>query len=227
MKKVEIQKQVLSVGLILSISALVGTGLMSLVNWHSKPYVDENKRLQLQRTLNAVVAQESYDNNFLNDTILVSNVALLGNKESATVYRARKGKLNSAIALTVVAPNGYNGNIELLVGIKVSGQISGVRVLSHRETPGLGDAIEIQRSEWINSFTDKSISNLTISNWKVKRDGGEFDQFTGATITPRAVVGAVYKSLLYFDKNRDTIFNTKSESQAEKDKDNILVKVIK
>jgi electron transport complex protein RnfG len=115
-----------------------------------------------------------------------------------------------AAIISTVAPQGYNGNIYLLVAIRYSGKLAGVRVVKHRETPGLGDAIDEKRSDWISSFDNKSLQNPAPKDWKVKRDGGVFDQFTGATITPRAVVDAVYKTLQYFEKHRDELF-TKQE----------------
>lgn len=114
--------------------------------------------------------------------------------------------------ITAVAPEGYNGNIYLLVAIKIDGTLSGVRVVSHKETPGLGDGIETSRSNWILSFNGKSLDNLTNKQWAVKRDGGDFDQFTGATITPRAVVKAVNNALHYFKKNKVKIFEMKKYS---------------
>jgi electron transport complex protein RnfG len=138
----------------------------------------------------------------------------LGSKKASIVYRARKAGKPVAVVLTVVAPNGYSGPIVLLVGIDYSGDITGVRVVKHRETPGLGDAIEIERSDWIERFTGKSRRNPGRAGWKVKRDGGEFDQLTGATITPRAVVAAVSGALEYFEHNRDNLFISNAEIQA-------------
>ena len=108
--------------------------------------------------------------------------------------------------LETVAPDGYNGSIRLLVAINLDSTLAGVRVVQHRETPGLGDAIDAQRSDWILGFDGKSLTTPPRKDWKVKRDGGDFDQFTGATITPRAVVKAVKKALLYFQANGHGLF---------------------
>jgi electron transport complex protein RnfG len=105
-----------------------------------------------------------------------------------------------------IAPNGYSGKIHLLVGVFADGSVAGVRAVKHSETPGLGDAIETQKSDWIFSFNDRSLSSPVPSNWLVKKDGGDFDQFTGATITPRAIVLAVKNTLLYYQQNADSIF---------------------
>ena len=119
------------------------------------------------------------------------------------------GLPNITVILTPVAPDGYSGEIRLLVGIRYDGSLSGVRVLEHHETPGLGDAIEEGRSDWITRFTGLSLSNPAAPGWTVKRDGGHFDQFTGATITPRAVVKAVHRCLIYFAQNRAYLFAPK------------------
>lgn len=206
MIKTEAQRNVLTAGWLLALFALIGTGLMAAVNWHSEPYIAENERQVLLRSLNSVIPRNLYNNDILNDTITVLDEEFLGTNESTIVYRARKGAEPVAAALAVVAPNGYSGPIFLLVGIDFSGKITGVRVVKHRETPGLGDGIEIKRSNWIEVFVGKSRTNPAKPGWKVKRDGGEFDQFTGATITPRAVVGAVHKALLFFEQNRKLIF---------------------
>ena len=214
MEKTEAQKNVLIAGWLLAFSALSGTGLMVAVNSHSDPYILENERQDLLRSLNSVISPKTYDNDILTDIITVQNQQIVGNlfgnlfgkKDSTTIYRARSGGKPVAAALTVVAPNGYSGPIVLLVGIDFSGKVTGVRVVKHRETPGLGDAIEIRRSNWIEMFTGKSRSNPNNSGWKVKRDGGVFDQLTGATITPRAIVGAVHKSLEFFEQNKNLIF---------------------
>jgi electron transport complex protein RnfG len=108
--------------------------------------------------------------------------------------------------LSSIAPNGYNGEIKLLIGIKYNGELAGVRVISHKETPGLGDKIDAKKSDWILKFEGLSLTNPTESKWKVAKDGGEFDQFTGATITPRAIVEAVKKSLVFFQQHRDQLF---------------------
>ncbi|MDT8404510.1 electron transport complex subunit RsxG [Sulfuriflexus sp.] len=200
-------RNILVTGGLLAISALLGTGLMVLVNRHSVPYIEHNERQVILRSLNAVIPVETYDNDILNDSIQVTDKELLGSSAPSTVYRARAAGRPVAAALTIIAPNGYSGPIVLLVGIDYTGQITGVRVVRHRETPGLGDSIEIQRSSWIESFDGKSSTNPSAAGWKVKRDGGEFDQFTGATITPRAVVSAVHKSLNYFQKHREFIFS--------------------
>jgi len=210
------QYQMIVAGWLLAASALLGAGVMALVNWHSMPLIVENERLDLLRSLNAVIPERAYDNDILSDTRKVVAHELLGSTEPSTVFRARKAGAPAAAALTVVAPNGYTGPIVILVGVSYDGRITGVRVVKHRETPGLGDGIEAHRSHWIEGFKGKSLVNPQAAGWKVKRDGGEFDQLTGATITPRAVAGAVHKALQYFEQNRRELF-LPVESHAVKD----------
>ena len=118
-----------------------------------------------------------------------------------------------AIVFDHVAPDGYNGDIHLLTGILADGRISGVRVVSHKETPGLGDPIELDRSDWILAFTSRSLEDPGPEAWGVRRDGGIFDQFTGATITPRAVVEAVQRVLEYHQANRDALYRRNEQKR--------------
>lgn len=216
MIKIDLHKNVFITGALLALCALIGTGMMVVVNGHSKPYIAENERQVLLRSLHSVIPSSIYTNNILNDTLEMKDHALLGSQNSSIIYRAKVGTTPIAAALTVIAPNGYSGDISLLVGINFSGQVTGVRVVKHRETPGLGDSIEIRRSNWIEIFIGKSITNPNVKGWKVKRDGGEFDQFTGATITPRAVVGAVHKAVQFFNKNKNIIFPSYNITDSKK-----------
>lgn len=169
----------------------------------SVKFLTEDKIAQAQKdtmiaTFNEVLPAGLYNNQPLDDVMQITDSALLqklGSKTPVTVYRARKDNQPGGIILQTIAPNGYSGNITLLVAILPNGKISGVRTLQHLETPGLGDKIEIAKDDWILSFTGRDFSEHNASQWAVKKDGGEFDQFTGATITPRAVVGAVKNTL--------------------------------
>jgi len=191
---------------ILAVFAAVGVGLVALTEEVTRDQIEANERAFLLRTLNDVVPAGSYDNDLFNDTVQVTDPELLGTKEPVTVYRAFREGQPVAVILTPVAPEGYSGPIRLIAGIDAQGNVTGVRTTSHRETPGLGDAIEVQRSDWILGFDGRSLGNPPLARWGVKRDGGDFDQFTGATVTPRAVVKAVRNALLYFDVNREKLF---------------------
>jgi Na+-translocating ferredoxin:NAD+ oxidoreductase subunit G len=207
--KLDINRILLTAAM-LALFAMLGTGLVALSYTGTRARVDANERATLLKRLDTLLPDGSFDNDVVKDTIQVRDPGLLGTKQSITVYRARMQGRPTAAILTPVAPDGYSGEIKLLVGIHYDGTLTGVRVLEHHETPGLGDPIEEDRSDWITRFTGHSLSNPAASGWKVKRDGGDFDQFTGATITPRAVVNAVHKCLLYFAQHRAQLFASPS-----------------
>ncbi|WP_455235366.1 electron transport complex subunit RsxG [Thiogranum longum] len=195
--------------------AITGSGMVAFVFDSTRQQIAENQRKALLKSLNELVPAERYDNDIFNDILYVRNAELLGTGAAVPVYRARKGGWPIAAVVAPTAPDGYNGNIRLLVAINVDGNLAGVRVVDHHETPGLGDGIEAERSDWIRGFAGKSLNNPTKKGWRVERDGGEFDQFTGATITPRAVVKAVYKALLYFKSHRHELFERAPEQASD------------
>lgn len=191
---------------VLALFAVAGTFFVSYTFDNTIDRINENKRLALLKSIHVLISPTSHDNDIFTDIIQVTNKKLLGNKKPVTIYRARKDNKPIAVIINSIAPDGYNGNIELLVAIQNDGTLAGVRVTHHKETPGLGDAIEDNRSDWIKTFAQKSLVNPETKGWAVKRDGGEFDQFTGATITPRAIVKAVYNTLRYYKEHRDTLY---------------------
>ena len=191
---------------LLAMFAAAGTFFVSYTFDNTIDRINENKRLALLKSIHVLIPPSAHDNDIFTDIIAVQNKTLLGNNKSVKVYRARKNNKPVAVILNSVAPDGYSGNIELLVAININGTLAGVRVVHHKETPGLGDAIEENRSDWITKFKQRSLTNPDKKGWAVKRDGGEFDQFTGATITPRAIVKAVYNTLRYYKENRDTLY---------------------
>ena len=147
-----------------------------------------------------------YDNDLLADTRVVRDETHFPNGQDVVVYRARRDGAPVAVILDFRAVDGYSGDIRLLAGIREDGSLSGVRVVSHRETPGLGDAIEAEKSDWILGFDRRSLGRPAPPGWAVKKDGGAFDQFTGATITPRAVVDALRLALEYYAANGEALF---------------------
>jgi electron transport complex protein RnfG len=207
-------KTVVITASLLMLFAVIGAAVVGLTFTQTEDDIKHNEELTLLKKLNNIIPADSYDNDLLQDIITLKANPLLGTDEQSLAYRARKNKKNVAVVFSSIAPNGYNGPIHLLVGIKADGTLAGVRVVKHRETPGLGDAVSSTHSDWILGFDGKSLSNPEQKGWKVKRDGGIFDQFTGATITPRAVVKAVHNALLYFDQNQATLFDTPSEKVA-------------
>jgi len=189
----------------LGLFAVIGTALVALTFINTEQRIADNELQALLRSLHELVPPRLHDNDLSEDTLTLHDHELLGSKKSVIAYQARKYGKPVAVILAPTAPDGYNGNIKLLVAIDQYGLLMGVRVIGHRETPGLGDGIEIERSEWIESFNGYSIDNPGGLGWRVEKDGGIFDQFTGATITPRAVVKAVHKALQYFEANKDTL----------------------
>lgn len=201
--------------IILGIFAIITTGMVVLTANLTKDKIAEEKANALKRSLFEVMSKERLNNDLLNSSITLKPDGLLGNKQESEAYVAKLDQDPAGIIVQVVAPEGYGGSINMLVGIYSNGEVSGVRVIPpHFETPGLGDAIDIQKSDWIKSFNGKSLNNLNSKSWKVKKDGGEFDAFTGATITPRAVVHAVYKSLQYFEQNETKLLYGQPEREA-------------
>jgi len=203
-------RQMFITSIILGGFAIIGSGMVALTYSSTEERIELAQREALLRSLHELITPEKSDNDLYHDVIEVTDKALLGSDNPVQIYRARKHNKPVAALLTPTAPNGYGGAIKLLVAIHYDGTLAGVRVLQHHETPGLGDDIEVERSDWILSFNNHSLNSLTPSQWKVKKDGGTFDQFTGATITPRAIVQAVHRSLNYFQQHRNTVFDTPS-----------------
>ena len=192
--------------IVLGIFAIVTTGMIVLTANLTKGKIAEAQQNALKKSLFEVMPKELIGNDLLKDQVPLKADGLLGSKKDKVAYIARKSGDASGVILQVTAPEGYGGSINLLVGVDVDGNVTGVRVVPpHFETPGLGDQVEIQKSPWVLSFNGKSLANTTEKQWHVKKDGGEFDAFTGATITPRAVVDAVHKALQYFDRHKQAI----------------------
>ena len=184
-------------GFLMFIFTLACVFIVSLAEKNTKDRIEINERQLLIKRLNEIVTE--YDNPILSDSFY-RNIDLHGIEQTVTIFPAKNNHKVFAHLVEHTYPNGYNGDIRLLTGISVEGELLGVRVINHKETPGLGDKIETRKSDWIKSFTGLSLNQPEKSKWKVKRDGGFFDQFTGATITPRAIVTAAYQILDYFDK---------------------------
>jgi electron transport complex protein RnfG len=200
------QQAILIASAILAAFAVFGTSLVTLTHAFTKERIESNEREALLHSLHALVPSESIDNDIITDMITVKAKGRLGSEET-TVYRGRKLEQPVAVVLNTIVPNGYSGPIKLLVAVRYDGTLGGVRVISHKETPGLGDKVEESRSDWIYSFEGKSLQNPPIEKWGVKRDGGVFDQFTGATVTPRAIVKAVKQTLLYVRDNTEALYD--------------------
>lgn len=187
------------------IAAALTVGLVVLANI-TRDRIVHNQQAWIKEHLDALVAPENYDNDPLTDTIEVTSPGLLGTTTPVTAYRMRKAGLPVGVAIRSIASNGYRGPIELLVAIAPGGQLLGVQVIRHNETPGLGDAFENRDRGWLEQFRGLSLTNPPQQRWSVRRDGGNFDAFTGATITPRAIVGAVRRTLEFYQRNEDRLY---------------------
>jgi Na+-translocating ferredoxin:NAD+ oxidoreductase subunit G len=200
--------------LILAFFAFVTAATIALTQSGTEDLIEANQQKALEKALLELVPADSHNNKMLVDKILLEK-GVLDNRKARYAYFAFYHDQPVAIVLPATAPDGYGGEIQLVVGIYFNGEISGVRIVPpHNETPGLGDGIEVKKSKWMLSFNQKSLVNPAPELWAVKKDGGVFDQMTGATITPRAVVNAVYKSLMYFEKNKSLLLeNLKTQQQ--------------
>ena len=206
-------------GLLLLLFALVTAGILASTYEGTKEKIGEEERKAAQKALLEIIPQSRFDNDILLDTITLPESArdALGKISGENIYVARKNNSIVAVIVPAVAPDGYNGDIKLITGVNTDGTIAGVRVLTHKETPGLGDKIDIKKNQWITSFFGRSLQNTSDDNWHVKKNGGEFDQFTGATITPRAVVKQVHKVLQFVEEHQKSLF-----TQAKLNSDQVI-----
>ncbi|MGB1239682.1 MAG: electron transport complex subunit RsxG [Pseudomonadales bacterium] len=186
----------------IAIFATLTAAVIALTYVTTKPVIAHNIKEQQAAKLYQIVPKTSIDNDLLASAFNVQDNAL-GREHPVTAYRAMKGDRVSTVIFPVVTPHGYSGDISLLVGINADASVAGVRVITHKETPGLGDKLELKKSPWIKQFDGQHKTSK--DDWAVKKDGGQFDQFTGATITPRAVVNAVGETIDYFRANREAL----------------------
>jgi len=193
-------------GIILAALAAICTFLVALTHSVTAPRIAANEQAFLERSLAPVLEGISYEGALSESTIVIAPPHDLPGKAPVTIYRVYAGGVPVAALFVVTARDGFSGPIRLLVGVGAAGQVTGVRVLEHRETPGLGDLIESAKSDWILQFNNRSLVDPQAPAWAIRRDGGEFDQLTGASITPRAVIRAIKETLIYFDGNKATVF---------------------
>jgi electron transport complex protein RnfG len=195
-------RNALRTGVILFVFAVIGTAMLAFTHDRTEPTITRGQLAAKRALLSQVMPATRYDNDLLASQQSVPPDDLLGTRQPSALWLARRGGEFSGVVLEAVAPDGYSGDIALLIGIDVDGTVTGVRVTAHRETPGLGDYIDHAKSAWIDQFAGKSLTHPASKHWKVAKDGGAFDARAGATITPRAVVKAVRNALDYFARHR-------------------------
>jgi electron transport complex protein RnfG len=186
--------------------AILGCAVLFAIWSQTGPGIDANAQRYKMRHLDRLIDPDTYTNSPGTDVVVVRDPDLLGGPSPRRVFRAYRDGTPVALAIETVAPAGYSGPIRLLVAIKAGGEVAGVEVISHRETVNLGDQIERRNSDWLTQFPGRRLDATDQARWAVRRDGGDFDQFTGATVTPRAVVEAVRDALIYFETHQDELF---------------------
>lgn len=200
--------------LLLAAFAVLTAVLVASTFLGTRERISTAQRAAEEKALLQIVPRERHDNSMLDDRLPAPlGDPLLQLSENKSIYIARQAGVATAAVIPAVAPDGYSGSIDLVVAINRDGSVAGVRVLQHRETPGLGDAVDHRKSSWLDSFKGKSFKNTPQERWTVRKDGGDFDQFTGATITPRAVVQATARALTWVEENRSTVFPTSDASR--------------
>ena len=197
-------RNALRTGTILLVFALVGTAILAFTHQSTEPAITHSEQAAKLTLLSQVLPAALYDNDLLNSKKTLPPDDLLGTRQDSSIWLAQRSGQLTGVVLEAVAPDGYSGDIALLIGIDTTGKVTGVRVTAHRETPGLGDYVDHAKSTWIDQFAGKSLNNPPPKYWKVTKDGGAFDARAGATISPRAVVRAVKNALDYFTKHRAT-----------------------
>lgn len=203
--------------LILGAFAAVTAGLIAFTFTGTESRIQAAERAARQKALFEIVPQTRHNNDLLTDTLVLTQAQseLLGLKRQGQIHVAKHQGQPIAWIIPSTAPDGYSGAIKLIVGINIDGTIAGVRTLSHQETPGLGDKVDLGKSDWILGFNGKSLANPAPTHWKVKKDGGHFDAFTGATITPRAVVDRIKKTLEFYQAAKLKLIAEVQNSEAQ------------
>lgn len=196
--------------------AVIATAVLAATFFLTHDEIVKSEQAEKLKLITQIVPPALFDNDIIQDTLSLPADPLLGTEDITTAYRARLQGEPSAVVLEAIAPDGYSGKIGLILAVKSSGELAGVRVVAHKETPGLGDYIELPKSPWIKGFDGKSRATHRDADWKVKKDGGQFEYMTGATITPRAIVKAVNKALVYFAENRDNLFAVNPPQQEKR-----------
>ncbi len=202
-------------GILLGLFALLSTAIIAATYLGTADKITEQKRQARLKALYQVVPRDQHDNDMLTDSIEI-NSAELGHRKTGSILLATYHGAPLALIYPVTAREGYSGDIDIIVGVNIKdSSVAGVRVLNHKETPGLGDKVDVRKSSWVLNFEGHSLGHPDIEGWAVKKDGGIFDGFTGATITPRAVVSSVASVLKYHHQNVSEILKRIDANRAK------------
>lgn len=202
-------------GLTLAVIAAICTALVAFTYQITDERIAMNEQAWLEQSLQPALSGVSFDSGVSESVVTIPAPHTLPGSDDAIIYRVYSGESPVAALFVVSARDGYAGAIKMLVGVDIKGKVTGVHVLAHRETPGLGDRIESDKTDWVRQFDGRSLGEPVVGNWKIKRDGGEFDQLTGASVTPRAVVKAIRETLEYFDANSAAVFAAAADTADE------------
>ena len=205
-KRAAVTPTIVQSGLILAVVAAICTTLVALTFNLTSGRIAANERAFLQQSLAPVLAGIAFDNDLSTSAYVLQAPHVLPGNEDAVIYPLFAGNAPVAALFVVTATDGFSGPIKLLIGIDFDGLVTGVRALEHNETPGIGDGIDISKSDWMHSFVGTSLEAPARDAWAIRRDGGAFDQLTGASVTSRAVVNAIDLTLRYFEVNREQVF---------------------
>lgn len=195
-------KSMLTLGLI----AAICTALVAVTWQLTRERIAENQQALLEQSLQPALAGIEFDGRISQSRLVIPPPHGLPGQDAAVIYRVYRESRPVAALIAVTARDGYAGPIGVLVGVDYGGKVTGVRILEHRETPGLGDRIDEDRSDWVNQFDGRALGDPPVAAWRLKRDGGAFDALSGATVTPRAVLNAIRETLVYYEAHRDEIF---------------------
>jgi electron transport complex protein RnfG len=197
---------------------LIGALCAALVaaTYHStRDRIAANNKALLEKSLEPALAGVFYDGSVSESRLVIEPPHELPGRAPAVVYRVYSGQDPVAALIIVTARDGYSGPIRILIGIEADGEVTGLRILEHRETPGLGDKIELARSDWVRQFEGRSLQDPAPARWAIRADGGDFDQLTGASVTPRAIIKAMRDTLLYFETHREDIFSLPATEESQ------------
>jgi electron transport complex protein RnfG len=190
---------------------LAFTGFMAAIYNATKSEIAASAQQAKLKLINEVLPPDRYDNVLLDDYAVIPATPELGLSEPSRIYRARKAGAPVALVFEAAAADGYSGRIGLLIAVGADGRVSGVRVTEHKETPGLGDYIDPNKDKnktrpWITQFNGRGLNEVPQAAWQVKKDGGQFDYMTGATISARAVSNAVGRAVQFASAQREALF---------------------